>query len=412
MADRVTVIGWDGSPLTRAAQAALDAATLVAGGSSQLRDLRLPTGAERMALGSVALVARRIVDHRGTAVVVAEGDPGFFGVVRTLRKPEYGLELEVLPAVSSVSTAFARAGMAWDDAQVVSTHGRGLRRAANVCRAYPKVAVLTSPGAGPSELALLLRDVHRTFVICEALGSPEENITVLTSDRVPEHLWRDPNVVIVIGGGRRDPDAPSGWLAGRPLDFPGGERGWAAEAGPPAAENPADDVAATDTELPAAVRALVLARIGARPGDLLWDVCAGSGSLAVDAARAGAAVLAVDQDPDACARIDVSARRYGVDVRTVHGTAPAVLADLPEPDVVLVRGGVDVLRACLGRRPERVVVLPRTLEQVVAARRALAEVGYSADGVLLDSSPLASLVGEPGRAARPVAPVFVLWGDR
>jgi len=410
MADRVTVIGWDGTPLTRAAQAALDAATLVAGGNSQLRDLRLPPGVERMALGSVTLVARRIADHRGAAVVVAEGDPGFFGVVRTLRKPEYGLEVEVLPAVSSVAAAFARAGMPWDDALVVSTHGRGLRRAANVCRAHPKVAVLTSPGAGPSELALMLRDVHRTFVICETLGSPEEEITVLTSDRVPDHLWRDPNVVIVIGGGHRGPDLPSGWLAGRPLDFPGTQRGWAAEAAPLPDDPPEGDH--DPAELPAAARALVLARIGARPGDLLWDVGAGSGSLAVDAARAGAAVLAVDRDPDACARIDVSARRYGVEVRTVHGSAPAVLADLPEPDVVLVRGAADVLRACLGRRPERVVVLPRTLEQVEAARRALAEVGYTVDGTLLHSSSLAPLVGSPVRASRAVAPVFVLWGDR
>ncbi|QMU76374.1 precorrin-6y C5,15-methyltransferase (decarboxylating) subunit CbiE [Streptacidiphilus sp. PB12-B1b] len=422
MADRVTVIGWDGSPLTRAAQAALDAATLVAGGNNQLRDLRLPPGAERMALGSVTLVARRIADHRGAAVVVAEGDPGFFGVVRTLRRPEYGLELEVLPAVSSVAAAFARAGMPWDDAQVVSTHGRGLRRAANVCRANPKVGVLTSPGAGPSELALMLRDVHRTFVICEALGTPDENITVLTSDRVPDHLWRDPNVVIVIGGGPHSPDAASGWLAGRPLDFPGIERGWAAEAGQPVApadvrgaEAAPEELPEPRLELPAAVRSLVLARLGPRPGDLLWDVGAGSGSLAVDAARAGAAVLAVDQDADACARIDVSARRYGVEVRTVHGTAPAVLADLPEPDVVLVRGDASVLRACLGRRPERVVALPRTLEQVEAVRRVLAEVGYATDGALVQSTPLAPLVGAGGRAERephPLAPVFVLWGDR
>jgi precorrin-6Y C5,15-methyltransferase (decarboxylating) len=427
MADRVTVIGWDGSPLTQAAQAALDAATLVAGGNNQLRGLRLPPGAERMALGSVTLAARRIADHRGTAVVVAEGDPGFFGVVRTLRRPEYGLELEVLPAVSSVAAAFARAGMPWDDAQVVSTHGRGLRRAANVCRANPKVAVLTSPGAGPSELALILRDVHRTFVICEALGTADENITVLTSDRVPDHLWRDPNVVIVIGG-PRGADAPSGWLAGRPLDFPGTERGWAAEAGRApspadgrgvAVEGGPDDLPEPRPELPAAVRSLVLARLGPRPGDLLWDVGAGSGVLAVDAARAGSAVLAVDRDPDACARIDVSARRYGVEVRTVHGTAPAVLADLPEPDVVLVRGDVSVLRACLGRRPERIVALPRTLEQAEAVRRALAEVGYSVDGALVQSTPLAALVGDggregsgDGRETRPLAPVFVLWGDR
>lgn len=401
MADRVTVIGWDGSPLSQAAQAALDSATLVAGGSYQLQNLRIPAGADRMAMGSVELVARRVADHRGAAVVVAEGDPGFFGVVRTLRRPEHGLELEVLPAVSSVAAAFARAGMPWDDALVVSTHGRGLRRAVNVCRAHPKVAVLTAPGAGPSELALMLRDVHRTFVICEALGTPDEDVTVLTSDRVPDHLWRDPNVVLVIGGSSRGPvpsSAPSGWLAGHPLDYPGTERGWAAE---------------TDSDdLPAAVRALVLARLGPRAGDLLWDVAAGSGAVALDAARCGAAVIAVDRDGDACARLDVSARRHGVELQTVHGTAPEALADLPEPDMVLVRGGADVLRACLGRRPERIVALPATLTEVEESRRAFAEVGYTVDGTLLHSSALVEQPGRAGQSLRPDAPVFVLWGNR
>ncbi|MFC1443524.1 precorrin-6y C5,15-methyltransferase (decarboxylating) subunit CbiE [Streptacidiphilus sp. N1-10] len=399
MADRVTVIGWDGSPLSQAAQAALDAATLVAGGTYQLQNLRIPASADRMALGSVELVARRVADHRGAAVVVAEGDPGFFGVVRTLRRPEHGLELEVLPAVSSVAAAFARAGMPWDDAQVVSTHGRGLRRAANVCRAHAKVAVLTSPGAGPSELALMLRDVHRTFVVCEALGTPDENVTVLTSDRVPDHLWRDPNVVLVVGGSAQGPVPPSGWMAGRPLDFPGPVRGWALQTPP--------EEAAAPGALPAAVRALVLARLGPRPGDLLWDVGAGTGVVALDAGRAGAAVIAVDQDGDACARLDVSARRYGVELQTVHGTAPAVLADLPEPDVVLVRGGAEVLRACLGRRPERVVALPRTLQQVEEVRRAFAEVHYAVEGELLHAAPLAE--GDGFGAAEPR---FVLWGSR
>ena len=404
MADRVTVIGWDGSPLSQTAQAALDAATLVAGGTYQLQNLRIPSGASRMALGSVELVARRVADHRGTAVVVAEGDPGFFGVVRTLRRPEYGLELEVLPAVSSVAAAFARAGMPWDDAQVVSTHGRGLRRAVNICRAHPKVAVLTSPGAGPSELALMLRDVHRTFVVCEAMGTPDEDITVLTSDRVPDHLWRDPNVVLVVGGSPRGPVPPSGWLAGRALDYPGADRGWARDT-------PAED-AGTDGELPAAVRALVLARIGPRPGDLLWDVAAGAGAVALDAARCGAAVIAVDQDGDACPRLDVSARRYGVELQTVHGTAPAVLADLPEPDVVLVRGGAEILRACLGRRPERIVALPGTLAQVEEIRRAFAEVNYTVDGALLHASQLVERKGLNGQSLSPTAPSFVLWGTR
>src|SRR4051812_39803649 len=156
MADRVTVIGWDGSPPSDAARAALNAATLVAGTKHHLALPDVPGNAERIVLGSIEIAARRIAKHRGSAVVLADGDPGFFGVVRALRAPEHGLEIEVIPGVSAVSTAFARAGMPWDDARVVVAHSRTLRRAVNVCRAYPKVAVLTAPGAGPVELSLLL----------------------------------------------------------------------------------------------------------------------------------------------------------------------------------------------------------------------------------------------------------------
>ncbi|WP_024760642.1 precorrin-6y C5,15-methyltransferase (decarboxylating) subunit CbiE, partial [Streptomyces exfoliatus] len=217
MADRVTVIGWDGSPLTSAARSALSAATLVAGAAHHLALPEVPPAAERIRLGSVDLAARRIAGHRGTAVVLADGDPGFFGVVRILRAPEHGLEVEVVPAVSSVAAAFARAGMPWEDARIVVAHQRTLRRAVNVCRAHPKVAVLTSPGAGPAELALLLDGVHRTFVVCEELGTDREQVSVLTSDRAADHAWRDPNVVLVIGGvgagGAGTPAVP--WLMGQ-----------------------------------------------------------------------------------------------------------------------------------------------------------------------------------------------------
>ncbi|MGW2539582.1 precorrin-6y C5,15-methyltransferase (decarboxylating) subunit CbiE [Kitasatospora sp. NPDC001574] len=321
MADRITVIGWDGTPLTEAAAAALAAATLVAGAPYQLRTLPVPPAAERVILGSIRPAARRIAEHRGAAVVIAEGDPGFFGVVRTLRRPEYGLELEVLPAVSSVAAAFARAGMPWEDAQVVSAHGGRLRRAANVCRANPKVAVLTAPGAGPAELALMLRGVHRTFVVCEALGTPDEDVTVLTSDRVADHVWRDPSVVLVIGGSSGGgpgggPQAgtaseAAGWIAGRPVGYPGVERGWALPSDAYTGAGRAGGEPGASETLPSHVRALVLARLGARPGDLVWSVGAGSGELAVEAARFGAAVVAVESDRAACARLAVNARRAG-----------------------------------------------------------------------------------------------------
>ncbi|MQY39021.1 Cobalamin biosynthesis bifunctional protein CbiET [Streptomyces sp. RB17] len=382
MADRVTVIGWDGSPLTDAARAALGAATLVAGAAHHLALPEVPPTAERVRLGSVGLAARRIAAHRGTAVVFADGDPGFFGVVRTLRAPEFGLEVEVVPAVSSVAAAFARAGMPWDDAQVVVAHPRTLRRAVNVCRAHTKVAVLTAPGAGPAELGLLLEGVHRTFVICEELGTEREQVTVVTSDKAADHTWRDPNVVIVIGGPVAAGDG-GGWIAGR--DPGAGPRGWVQPDASYGA-GPGGALGEGETEL---LRAAQLARLGPRVGDLVWDIGCGSGAFAAEAARAGAAVIAVDRDPGACARAESAARRYGVQLHVVQGTAPHVLENLPEPDVVRVGGGgVAVVSAVADRRPQRIVTHAATRDAAELVGRDLTEHGYRVECALLQSVEL------------------------
>ncbi|MBD0737068.1 precorrin-6y C5,15-methyltransferase (decarboxylating) subunit CbiE [Streptomyces sp. CBMA29] len=406
MADRVTVIGWDGSPPSDAARAALNAATLVAGTKHHLALSHVPEHAERIVLGSIEIAARRIAKHRGSAVVLADGDPGFFGVVRALRAPEHGLEIEVIPGVSAVATAFARAGMPWDDARVVVAHGRSLRRAVNVCRAYPKVAVLTAPGAGPVELSLLLTGVHRTFVICEALGTEQEQVTVLTSDNVADHIWRDPNVVLVVGNttsagsGAAGPGVPSaergGWIAGRDPGFPGPVRGWAL----PSSEYGGD----TSAHL----RAFQLARLGPRTGDLVWDIGAADGAVAVEAARFGAAVIAVDRDADACDWITATGRRAGVQLQVVHGPAPQVLDDLPEPDAVRI-GCVDaeVTAACAARRPERIVTGATTRDEAEAVSRALEEGGYEVERALLQSVELDSEWAERERSV-----TFALCGTR
>ncbi|MFJ5262824.1 precorrin-6y C5,15-methyltransferase (decarboxylating) subunit CbiE [Streptomyces sp. NPDC088387] len=378
MADRVTVIGWDGSPLTAAACGALGAATLVAGAAHHLALPEVPASAERIRLGSVDLAARRIAGHRGTAVVLADGDPGFFGVVRTLRGPEFGLEVEVVPAVSPVAAAFARAGMPWDDAHVVVAHPRTLRRAVNVCRAHTKVAVLTSPGAGPAELGLLMEGVHRTFVICEELGTDHEQVTVLTSDKAADHTWRDPNVVIVVGGPVGATEG-GGWIAGR--DPAAGPRGWTRPAqvyGGELGEGERD-----------VLRAAQLARLGPRLGDLVWDIGCGSGAFATEAAAAGAAVIAVDLDPRSCARTEAAARRFGVQLQIVLGTAPHVLENLPEPDVVRIGGGgAAVVSAVADRRPQRIVTHAGTRDAAERVGRDLSEHGYHVECALLQSVDL------------------------
>jgi precorrin-6B C5,15-methyltransferase / cobalt-precorrin-6B C5,C15-methyltransferase len=159
------------------------------------------------------------------------------------------------------------------------------------------------------------------------------------------------------------------------------------------------------------VRALALARLGPRPGTLVWDVGAGSGSVAVECARFGAAVIAVDRDPAQCARVTANARRHGVEVQVVGGAAPEALAGLPDPDAVFVGGGgLAVVSTVAARRPARIVVALAAVERAGPALEALADAGYTADGALLHASRLACLPDGAHRLA-PANPVFLLWAD-
>ncbi|CAM5351832.1 Precorrin-6Y C5,15-methyltransferase (Decarboxylating) OS=Streptomyces griseomycini OX=66895 GN=FHS37_004722 PE=3 SV=1 [Streptomyces griseomycini] len=205
-----------------------------------------------------------------------------------------------------------------------------------------------------------------------------ERVTVVTSDKAADHTWRDPNVVIVIGG-PVGAGEPTGWIAGR--DPSVGPRGWSLPA------------AAYGGELGEGerepLRISQLARLGPHLGDLVWDIGCGSGAFATEAARAGAAVIAVDSDPAACARTESAARRHGVPLQIVHGTAPQVLENLPEPDVVRVGGGgAAVVSAVADRRPQRIVTHAATRDAAELIGRNLAEHGYQVECALLQSVEL------------------------
>jgi precorrin-6B C5,15-methyltransferase / cobalt-precorrin-6B C5,C15-methyltransferase len=413
----ITVVGMDGSPLSRRAEAALATATLVAGARRHLPVA--PPRARTMVLGELAPALDALAAHEGDAVVLASGDPGFFGIVRAMR--ERGLKFTVLPAVSSVAMAFARAGLTWDDAAVVSAHGRDPRAALNVCRAHPKVAVLTGPGCGPAEIGAALSGWDRRLVIAEHLGREEEQLSECSPAEAAQRTWEDPNVVLVLGvasaqahpswmwvwcsknntkptsmGVRGDGSTDAGGIQGYP-----GAVGWAL----PEEEFDSRDAVITKAE----VRALALARLAPGPGLLVWDVGAGSGSVAVECARFGAAVIAVERDALRCERVRANAARHGADVRIVPGEAPGALSGLPDPDAVFVGGGgTTVIEAVAARRPARIVVALAAVERAGPAHAALSAAGYAADGALVQAARLAPLPGDVHRLAA-TNPVFLLW---
>lgn len=382
----ITVVGWDGSELSAGAVDRLRSAALVIGPAVLVG--RLGLAARTAPADRLIEALDRHAEHgEGPVVVVAEGDPGFFGVVRTLRAR--GLTPEVLPATPLTTRAFACAGLNWEDALVVAPSGPDqLCRVVNACRAHPKVAVLVTPGVGPAEIAReLAPTTPRALIVCEDLGGPDQRVTHSRMGEATTRPWKDPDVVLVLDPLHRG--TPPGWVAG-------------------ARPGPGEWALPLEGRIPPEVRAYVLAKLGPRLGDLVWDVGAGHGEIAVECARLGAAVVAVERDEEACARLRAAVIEHGVKVALTRGHAPPALEPLPDPDAVFVGGGgPDVIVACAARRPRSLVCTVKTLEQAPVVLDRLREHGYRAEGTQILASRLAVHAdGSHGLTA--ADPVFVL----
>lgn len=398
----ITVVGLDGGPLVDRAREALARADVVVGWP---RHLELVAGSVLPAVRQVTvdrdLPATLTVlrEAEGRRVVLASGDPGFFGIVRAVAAEH--ADVTVVPALSSVAAAFAAAATSWDDAQVVSAHGRSPERAVAACRRLPKVAVLTDPTFGPAELGAALDGLPKRLVVAERLGHPDERVTAVTPHEAAGRTdWRDPNVVVVL-------DDP----------LPATEKGWAAPPRWTAARWALGEDAFEHRDgmiTKAEVRAVALGWLGPGLGDLVWDVGAGSGAMAVECARLGAAVVAVDSDPEQCDRVRANAARHGVPLEVVCGKAPEALGDLPDPDAVFVGGGgqalTDIVEQAAARVRRSVVVALATVERVAGVTAVLERCGLQVEATQIHAARLAPLAG--GHRLAATNPVFLIRGGR
>ena len=383
---RVSVVGlgadgWSG--LGEAARARVAAAEVVIGSTRQVSLLPPGEGQERRVWPS-PLSYDLLGDHAGRDVVVlASGDPLLSGIATALR-PVVGDRLDVLPAVSSV--ALARARMRWsaEETAVVTTVGRRLELVTRELAPGRRILVLTSGSGTPADLAVLLTDVgygaSRLTVLGDLGAADESRVDGTAAD------WSATSPALHVVAVECVGPVVGSWVAGLP-----------------------DDAYEHDGQLTKRdLRASALARLAPQPGQLLWDLGAGAGSVGIEWLRAHPTCRAhaVERDGERAARVGRNAAKLGVPgLEVVVGEALDVLPGLPRPHAVFVGGGATVpglLDACREALAPggRLVVHGVTLEteQVLAA--AYAEHGGELVRVAVETAaPIGSFTGwTPARA--------------
>jgi precorrin-6Y C5,15-methyltransferase (decarboxylating) len=297
-------------------------------------------------------------EYAGRPVVaLASGDPLVSGIATTLL--DLGASVRVVPAVSSVALARARMGWSFESCAVVSVVGRPVSRVLRECAPGRRVLVLSSNAATPAEVAALLTSsgwgASRMTVLGDLGSSSESSVCGVASS------WSESSPALNVIAVEVSGTGLASWTAGLP-----------------------DDVFENDGQLTKRdLRASALARLSPAPGQVLWDVGAGAGSVGIEWMRAHPTCLtfAIESDPVRADRIMRNAQALGVpDLQLVVGRAPDALEGLPAPDAIFIGGGATregILDTCLSsiKPGGRLVVHGVTLETETLLAKAYADHG-------------------------------------
>ncbi len=389
----VVGVGPEGADsLTPRARALVEKAELLAGGQRVL-DLFPDVAAERVLIGAtvdevLAALAGRRRERR--VVVLATGDPNYFGITRPLLRHVPAADLEIVPNVSALQWAFAKAREPWDDATFLTVHGRSMDGLVGAVRGHGKVCLFTDDTNTPASIARALLEAglrgYRA-VLCEDLGGPAERVRSLTLDELAGIDAHPLNTVILLRSeAAPSAAAPVAWTPGLPEEM-------------------------FDQRKPKLglitkreVRVLSLARLALRPDSVMWDIGAGSGAVAIEAARLAprGQVFAIEKNAEDVEIARANVTRFGVaHVTVVHARAPEGLDRLPDPDAVFVGGSGGALLEILAiaaqrlRPGGRVVVNAITLETLHDTVRSYRQLGLAHEAILVSvarSKPLLDMM--------------------
>ncbi len=371
-------IGDDGlDGLTRHARQLVDDAEVLVGAATLLDKIpnspaqRIPVG------GNLDQLRDSIADTMGQrTVVLTGGDPLFYGIARFLTDAFGKERFEVVPHVSSMQLAFARVKESWDDAYLSNLATQPLDRVVDSIRTAERVGLFTTEDVSPSVVAAALLDRridYFTAYVCENLGTPDETVTQGELKSIKGQSFSAMNVMVLVRR-RGAADRPSG--SGQRRLF----------------GNPDDLFLQSRPKrgllTPSEVRCIALAEMDLTPTSTVWDVGAGSGSLAIEAASIAAKgkVFAIEMDAEDYGLMLENAKLFDVpSLVPVHGQAPAAFKDLARPDAIFVGGSGRIVPELVSESLKflgdggRIVVNVSSPDNLVAVQEVIETAGLEVD---------------------------------
>jgi precorrin-6B C5,15-methyltransferase / cobalt-precorrin-6B C5,C15-methyltransferase len=370
---KVIVIGMGLSPddLTARHLDIIRGADVLIGGKRHLACFKDHSGIQKPITRDIPELTDYIGRHFKTRriVVLASGDPLLFGIGSAIIDALGPDHVEILPNISSAAAAFARIKEPWQDARVVSMHGKNAEASLLTAAAEsPLVAVLTDPARNPGWIAALLlrHHLHRiNLCVLEQLGALSEKISWYSLEEAVGKTFSEPNIVVLKQ--TAVPQALPGLHLGMPDEAFDHENGLI-----------------TKSE----IRAVSLAKLKLMPHHILWDLGAGSGSIGIEASLLAplGKIVAVEKHPNRIRNIESNLLRHGVrNMEIRQAILPDGLEGLPVPDRIFIGGGgrqlEDIIRSAAGYlKPDGILVLNTVLmDNLTAALATLKELGFSTE---------------------------------
>ena len=395
---KVIALGMGPQDLGQAARQEIARAQVLAGGQ-RLLDMfpdhpgkRLPFEAGLSAF--VDNISGMADEYR--VVVLVSGDSGFFSLAGTLANRLGSHRVRLFPNVSSIQAAFSRIQHPWQDAALISLHARGLGHLWPAVRTRDWIGILTDPKHSPDVLARLMlqRDqLQWRMWVFENMGADDEHHQDYSLDEAALKQFAPLNVVIL-----ERLEATEILKLGATEDAYVHENGLITKA---------------------EVRAAALSCLDLEPGQIMWDLGAGSGSVGLEACLllGHGKVVAVERRPERIKQVRSNRARFGVgNLQVVEADLPQGLDELPPPDRVFIGGGGKNLRDIVARSVQlmkpggRVVAAVVRLESLTMAREAMQQAGLSVRTIHMQVSRGEDLAGEEYLKA--LNPVYLISGFR